>query len=312
MLLVCILLLMPWGTALAQTVPGPDPDYNPPIPNPAYAQGKGPVVALDEAHHNYHTAEGRYKSFVRLLIQDGYRVIGLHEAFSEKALERVDVLVISNALSKEKVSVESWWIPPSPSAFTTEEVTALANWVKRGGSLLLIVDHMPFPSSAKKLTEAFGLKFHDGYVYPGHHAPEKPSIFDAATGLKPSAVTRGRNEKERVDRVMTFTGSAFKAPPGARPVIVLGEGSLSYVPGPDTTELFKAPATPVKGWWQGAIIQVEKGRLAVFGEAAMFTSQRITSPEVMVWGMSTPGAEQNHQLLLNVMHWLSRVEGMPD
>jgi hypothetical protein len=29
-------------------------------------------------------------------------------------------------------------------------------------------------------------------------------------------------------------------------------------------------------------------------------------------GMNAPEANQNHQLLLNVMHWLSRVKGMAD
>ena len=29
-------------------------------------------------------------------------------------------------------------------------------------------------------------------------------------------------------------------------------------------------------------------------------------------GMNSPHAKQNHQLLLNVMHWLSRAEGMVD
>jgi hypothetical protein len=30
------------------------------------------------------------------------------------------------------------------------------------------------------------------------------------------------------------------------------------------------------------------------------------------FGMNSPEAKQNHQLLLNVMHWLSRVKGMAD
>ena len=30
------------------------------------------------------------------------------------------------------------------------------------------------------------------------------------------------------------------------------------------------------------------------------------------FGMNAPGGKQNHQLLLNVMHWLSRAKGMAD
>lgn len=47
-----------------------------------------------------------------------------------------------------------------------------------------------------------------------------------------------------------------------------------------------------------------RGRVAVFGEAAMFTAQ-VTGPERQPMGMNAPGAEQNAQLLLNVLHWLS-------
>jgi hypothetical protein len=51
-------------------------------------------------------------------------------------------------------------------------------------------------------------------------------------------------------------------------------------------------------------MKVGKGRLAVFGEAGMFSAQ-LAGPRQRM-GMNAPGAEQNHQLLLNVMHWLSR------
>jgi hypothetical protein len=43
----------------------PDPDFKPPIENPAYAEGKGPFVLIDEAHFNSHTASGRYIKFRR-------------------------------------------------------------------------------------------------------------------------------------------------------------------------------------------------------------------------------------------------------
>jgi hypothetical protein len=51
--------------------------------------------------------------------------------------------------------------------------------------------------------------------------------------------------------------------------------------------------------------------VAIFGEAAMFSAQ-LTGPKGKPMGMNAPGAEQNHQLLLNVMHWLSRARGMKE
>jgi len=46
-----------------------------------------------------------------------------------------------------------------------------------------------------------------------------------------------------------------------------------------------------------------KGRLAVFGEAAMFTAQ-VSGNSKRKMGMNHPAAKQNAQFFLNVIHWL--------
>jgi len=51
-------------------------------------------------------------------------------------------------------------------------------------------------------------------------------------------------------------------------------------------------------------MRVGKGRVAVFGEAAMFSAQ-LAGPNKAPMGMNAPIAAQNPQFLLNVMHWLS-------
>ncbi|MGA7304297.1 MAG: nuclear transport factor 2 family protein, partial [Rhodothermales bacterium] len=135
---------------------------------PRFTRGAGPVVGIDEAHHNYHTAEGRYLSFANLLRNDGYRVKGFSEKFTAGPLENVDVLVVSNALSAEK---EFDWSLPTPPAFEPDEVAAVADWVRTGGRLMLIADHMPFPGAAANLAEAFGVTFNDAYAY-------RPGSFD--------------------------------------------------------------------------------------------------------------------------------------
>ena len=66
-----------------------------------------------------------------------------------------------------------------------------------------------------------------------------------------------------------------------------------------------SPSVSVKGWQQGAVLQYGKGRVALFGEAAMFTAQTIEQGGRM--GMNNPHARQNEQFLLNVMHWLTGV-----
>ena len=39
---------------------------------------------------------------------------------------------------------------------------------------------------------------------------------------------------------------------------------------------------------------------------------QVSGPARRPMGMNAPEARQNHQLLLNVMHWLSQAEGMPE
>jgi len=46
-----------------------------------------------------------------------------------------------------------------------------------------------------------------------------------------------------------------------------------------------------------------EGRIVVFGEAAMF-SAKLAGPGKIKAGMNHEMAEENHQLLLNIVHWL--------
>jgi hypothetical protein len=74
------------GAAEIRAQQVPDPDFKPPVEKPAYAEGKGPVVLVDEAHFNFHTASGRYKSFADLLRRDGYVVRASKEKFGKDSL----------------------------------------------------------------------------------------------------------------------------------------------------------------------------------------------------------------------------------
>jgi hypothetical protein len=301
-----VVLLAATNSILAQQVP--DRKYQPPLLRPTYEAGKGPRVAIDEAHHNTHTADGSYKPFAELLRRDGYRVSGFRQALSAESLKGVDILVIANALHERNVED---WSPPNLSAFTREEIADVHAWVEKGGSLFLIADHQPFPAAVRELALAFAVEFSNGYARAGHWQRGKPDTFERGTGLPKNVVTRGRTEHEKVTRVATFTGSAFRPPQGATAILVFGAGSDSREKKdrgrgkPDTRKV------SIEGWCQGAVMSVGRGRVAVFGEAAMFTVQLGGSDGPPV-GMHAPAAEQNHQLLLNIMHWLSRAKGPTD
>ena len=133
----------------------------------------------------------------------------------------------------------------------------------------------------------------------------KPTIFRTGDGtLRPHPIVQGRSAKESVTAVRSFTGQAFKAPSDAEPILVLPPTFVALLPerawqfGPDTRRI------DVGGWLQGAVMRVGAGRAAFFGEAAMFSAQ-LAGPARQPMGMNAPGAEQNFQLVLNVMRWLA-------
>jgi hypothetical protein len=282
-----------------------DPAYVPPPVAPAFPMGRGPTVLVDEAHFNFHTAGERYRAFAELLRSDGYVVKPSNRKFTREALGGARLLVIANALAERNGSGN--WTLPTPSAFSDEEIAAVKQWVEGGGSLLLIADHMPFPGAAEKLAAAFDVTLNNGFaVTPDPARMGDPFVFRRADGsLADDTVTQG-SAGGSVDSVVTFTGSAFRAGPSAKPLLVLGPGTVSLMP--DTAWRFQAatPRLPVDGWYQGAAIPVGKGRVAVFGEAAMFTAQ--VAPNGERFGMNAPAASGNAPFLLNVVHWLTAVD----
>ena len=277
-----------------------DPDFKPPITSPAYKSGRGPVVLIDEAHHNFHTATGRYQPFAELLRRDGYRVEASAVPFTKESLKRARVLVISNAIAERNVNN---WTLPTDSAFTDAEIAAVREWVRAGGSLLLIADHMPMGGAAQKLGAAFGVRWNNGFALVKDQ--QGAMVFKREDGsLKDHVVTRGSKAGERVGQVATFTGSAFQVEGESEPLLVFGKDVVSLMPQTAWQFTPETPEVAVAGWTQGATLRSGKGRVALFGEAAMFTAQ-LAGPNRQRVGMNAPEAPQNAQFLLNVLHWLS-------
>src|SRR4051812_18027906 len=186
--------------AFAQQVA--DPNFSTRVDSPAYTS-KHPLVRIDEAHNNFHTADGRYRPFAELLRGDGYRVEAGKQTF-DKVID-ADVLVVSNARGTAK---------PEDPAFTAAECNAVYEWVRRGGSLLLIADHAPFGGAAANLGERFGIGMGKGFAMDVDQA----NILDGPTSLLYSdankligdhAILRGRNDRERVHKIVAFTGQSL-------------------------------------------------------------------------------------------------------
>lgn len=278
-----------------------DSSFTVPSIAPAYPGGTGPVVLLDEAHANFHTLDGRYFVFGKVLRQDGYQVRPSRVSLSAQALSGVRVLVIANALHPSNTGR---WELPTPSAFTAAEITAVRAWVEAGGSLLLIADHMPFPGAAGALAEAFGVHMRNGFAYDSSRTNSRFAFTRASGRLATHPVTDGRNAAERVDSIVAFTGQAFHVDAPGRALMTLERGTIVLEPRVAWQFDAKTPSVPGAGLLQGAVLSIGKGRVAVFGEAAMFSAQ-LGGAQRMPMGMNDPAAPQNPQFLLNVMHWLS-------
>ncbi len=273
-----------------------DPDFNSKVDQPAYVKD-GPKVLFDEAHNNFHTASGRYKPFADLITSDGYQVIPNQQKFSAAVLQGNDVLVISNALGAVRMNDGNATSP----AFTDAESDAVRDWVRGGGSLLLIADHAPMGSANQILGQRFGVDMSKMYtVDPSNSDPQNPGfiIYTRESGrLADHAVTSGRNASERVNKVIAFTGQSLKGPADSVSFMKLADTAMDATPGQNPN-----PASAA-GRSQGIAMKFGKGRVIVLGEAGMLSAQ-VVGAQQMKFGMNRPGID-NRQLALNIMHWLS-------
>ena len=290
----CALLLAAGMTALAQQIA--DPHFNTRVETPAYTKNY-PRVLFDEAHNNFHTVSGRYKPFAELIFSDGYQVVVNRKPFTKESLKTFKVLVIANALGAEDMDDDGADQP----AFTEGESDAVRDWVRGGGSLLLIADHAPFGAAAEILAKRFDVTMSKGFVFdPDHSQPDAPSslIFSRENKLLlDHPITQGRNATERIDRVQTFTGQALKGAEGATPFLKLAETAK------DAPSRTAEQSVSVAGQAQGLAIKFGKGRVVMLGDAAMLSAQ-VSGPQNRPMGMNVPGGD-NKQLLLNIMHWLT-------
>src|SRR5262245_33758899 len=209
------------GVAYGQQVA--DPKFDASVAKPAYTD-KHPKVLFDEAHYNFHTSDGRYKPFVDLAKNDGYRVTVNKEKFGKKSLAGFDILVIANAATAEGRASKG-------PAFTKGECDAVHDWVSAGGALLLIADHAPFGTTAEILANRFGVEMSKGWTSDAknHDKSGGPSrlVFSRENKLLGDhAITKGRSETERVKRVVSFTGQSLKGPKDSVAFLMLSESAV--------------------------------------------------------------------------------------
>lgn len=266
-----------------------DPNFDASVQNPAYTAAH-PRILIDEAHHNFHTASGKYKPFADLLKSDGYTVESNSQPFFAGSLKDAKILIIANALGPGGHE--------DLSAFNTDEETALTDWVKNGGSLFLIADHAPFGAAAEHLAGQFGVKTYLRYARDDrfHESWDNERLlFSRENGLlNDCPITNGRNESEKVSRIVTFTGQSLSGPDGSIPLLQLSDDAYDWES--------RSIRFPAKGHVQAIAFQYGNGRVVVSGEAALFSAQ--VDVLGFKFGMNRAGND-NRQFALNIVHWLS-------
>ena len=249
-----------------------DDAYTPPTPSalglpPRTAARGAPLVLVDASHQNDYSVAVGFAPLARLLAADGMRVRDAPEP-PPRALAAADARVYVTA-----------GIDAERSSWTAAEAAATLGWVRRGGGLLLLLDHQPQTRTYAELTSALGVHPHDGYVARRRHGcwsigdcctfADGAATFSGADG--PLAATShaigrlafGANKSE----VRTFVGCAFPPVASAAPLLVLGSGGGGEYASWSTRRSweFDRPLDrrSVAGWWQGAALRVGAGRVVV-------------------------------------------------
>jgi hypothetical protein len=292
----CLLVIMISVAAHAQQLA--DPHFNATVANPAYTKNY-PRVLFDEAHNNFHTAAGPYKPFADLIFSDGYQLVVNRKPFTKVLLSGFKIMVIANALGAEDADEEGAERP----AFTDEEADMVRDWVRGGGALLLIADDAPFSSAAETLAKRLEIDMGKGVTLDAANSDKgskNPGFIVYSREnhlLVDHSITKGRNEAEQINRVMTFVGQSLKGPEESEPILKLADTATDRLSGETPKESSAA------GRAQGLAFKFGKGRVVVLGDAAMLSAQ-LTGSDNQPFGMNTPDVD-NRQLTLNIMHWLS-------
>jgi hypothetical protein len=295
-----VILLAAGGWWLRRHMQVADPSFVAAVARPAYPFTAGtphPRVLVDEAHHNFHTLEGRYAPLGALLLADGFEVLRSTAPFSPRSLDSANVLVVANALGAA--------LPVLPSSrqspFTSEELSTVREWVRGGGALLLVADHEPMGDANRALAAQFGVEMKsartvDFLRYDSVSGSPAWIVFERSRGeIGDHPITRGRDSTERVAKVIAFAGQSLSIPVGGTSLLILGDSAFDRMP--------DGSFVPAKGRAMAVALPFGKGRVVVIGEAALLTAQ-VTQAGTLRFGLQLDRS-QDQRFVLNVMEWLA-------
>ena len=268
-------------------------------------------ILLDEAHHNlYASAASGYRSFVRLVTDEGFSVTANRAPFDAARLAATDILLITNPTG---AGAEAPVEQRASAAFTGSEIDAVHQWIASGGALLLVTDHYPTGAAAQSLAERLGVHLSAAWTDDLAHRRTLPTygpvfgylVFARADGLiGDHPIMSGRDRSERVETVSTTTGGSIAGPPDSVALLPLSPTALDWVPAaaardqtrPEQRRDFNpCPACDSRsaaGRSQGIAFELGRGRVVVIGEMGVLIDYAATT--------------SNRQFALNIVRWLAR------
>lgn len=277
-----------------------DKDFDVSVSDPKLISIK-PKVLFDEAHKNHHQIEKTYKPFATLITNDGCVVKSTDKEIDKTALANTNIYIIGTAMGKED--------PGDKSPFTQNEVDEIEQWVKDGGSLLLITEHFPFGLAMTPVLSKFGLQVHNGYTEDT--LLNNKEVRDALLFTK----SKGNLDKthpilDKVEKLNTFTGSSVKGDSTWTQLLIFTPNAQNFNVkvnvkkdgGDITTSVEYADFYSAKGYSQGICKKYGKGKIVVLAESAFITAQFDKNGNK--YGMNSPD-EDNKQFVLNLIRWLA-------
>ena len=193
----------------------------------------------------------------------------------------------------------------------------------------MIADHAPMGDAAASLAERLGVSLGKGFVFDSD-----PDAFDGEDitamvfsdrnhllGKHP--ITVGRNEGERLHRLVAFTGESVTIPRSGTAILRLSKTAGEAPTRSDLEPLHDAAAKleresaarkwPAAGRAMAIAFTLGRGRVVVSGEAGMLTAQVFKERGkdridrfVGKMGMNVAGND-DRQYVLNILHWLSGI-----
>ncbi len=280
------------------------------------SQSTQPTILFDLGHNNY-GANKADQTFYGFLRDHGFAVRNLHGPITDSALDGIIVFHTSNALAR--INIDNWSLP-NPSAFTPDEIAVLLEWVQRGGSLLMVIEHMPFGGSYNDLARAIGFEVSNGFAvdssllddYSEENIAEAGALlFRRGTGeISDHLIVTGQSPYGQIEHLATDCGSAIRLPSHAASLITLGADVVSLEPATSWAFTVDTPRRSVAGWSQAGVLEYGEGRIAVLGDNFLISAPGLLDPPYIEIEQEAELGAHNHKFTLNLYRWLSGQEDL--